>query len=94
MSENLLRVIYHYSILLNCFCFQMISYDSERGGVSVSTVKGPTTVSVLLIRDARTSDSGQYKCSPSNSKDKTVTVHVLNGKSTYRDCGSFHQIFS
>ncbi|KAL5273386.1 hypothetical protein ACFFRR_000242 [Megaselia abdita] len=59
----------------------IINYDSPRGGVSVVTIKGETTTSFLLIKSARPSDSGQYQCNPSNSKSKSVTVHVLNGVS-------------
>jgi hypothetical protein len=59
--------------------FQIISYDSPRGGVSVVVEKGETTTSFLLIQNARPSDSGQYQCNPSNAKSRSVTVHVLNG---------------
>ncbi|XP_055378196.1 DEP domain-containing protein DDB_G0279099-like [Condylostylus longicornis] len=58
----------------------IINYDSPRGGVSVVTIKGETTTSFLLIKNARPSDSGQYQCNPSNAKSKSVTVHVLNGE--------------
>lgn len=60
--------------------FQIITYESPRGGVSVITKKEETTTSFLLIKNARPSDSGQYQCNPSNAKSKSVTVHVLNGK--------------
>lgn len=62
------------------FYFQIISYDSPRGGVSVITEKGETTTSFLLIQQARPADSGQYQCNPSNAQSRSVTVHVLNGK--------------
>lgn len=68
-----------------CFFFQIINYDSPRGGVTVVTNKGETTTSFLLIKTARPSDSGQYQCNPSNSKSKGVTVHVLNGKYNKRE---------
>lgn len=61
---------------------QEINYDSPRGGVSVITEKGDITVSYLLVQRARDSDSGKYTCNPSNANPKTVTVHVLNGKSS------------
>jgi hypothetical protein len=61
---------------------QIISYDSPRGGVSVITEKGETTTSFLLIQKARPSDSGRYQCNPSNAQSKSITVHVLNGKSS------------
>ncbi|XP_037953078.1 uncharacterized protein LOC119683465 isoform X2 [Teleopsis dalmanni] len=58
----------------------IINYDSPRGGVSVVTNKGDITTSFLLIKSARTSDSGLYQCNPSNAKPRSVTVHVLNGE--------------
>lgn len=60
--------------------FQVISYDSVRGGVSVVTEKGDVTVSYLLIQDAVQADSGKYTCNPSNADLSSVVVHVLNGK--------------
>ena len=57
----------------------MISYDSSRGGVSVVTEKGDSTTSFLLVKQARSTDSGKYTCSPSNAQPKSITVHVLNG---------------
>lgn len=59
---------------------EVISYDSNRGGVSVITEKGEVTTSYLLIQNAELSDSGKYSCSPSNADVATVRVHVLNGK--------------
>lgn len=71
--------------LIETFCFhnlffQVISYDSSRGGVSVITEKGDVTTSFLLIQHADISDSGKYSCSPSNADVASVRVHVLNGK--------------
>lgn len=57
-----------------------INYDSPRGGVSVITEKGETTTSYLLIQRATPSDSGSYKCSPSNALPVSINVHVLNGE--------------
>jgi hypothetical protein len=62
-------------------CYQVISYDSSRGGVSVITEKGDVTTSYLLIQHAEVTDSGKYSCSPSNADVASVKVHVLNGKS-------------
>lgn len=59
---------------------EVISYDSNRGGVSVITEKGEVTTSYLLIQNAELSDSGKYSCSPSNADVASVRVHVLNGK--------------
>ena len=41
-----------------------------------------STVSYLVIRDARPSESGVYHCSPSNTKPASLAVHVLDGKWT------------
>jgi hypothetical protein len=60
--------------------FQEINYDSARGGVSVITEKGDITTSYLLIQRAKSSDSGQYTCSPSNANSKSVNVHILAGE--------------
>lgn len=60
--------------------FQIISYDSNRGGVSVVTEKGDSTTSFLLVQEAKPSDSGRYTCNPSNAQPKSITVHVLNGE--------------
>ncbi|XP_069672036.1 uncharacterized protein [Periplaneta americana] len=59
---------------------EVISYDSNRGGVSVITEKGDVTTSYLLIQNAELSDSGKYSCSPSNADVASVRVHVLNGE--------------
>ncbi|XP_042881817.1 zwei Ig domain protein zig-8-like [Penaeus japonicus] len=57
-----------------------ISYSSSRGGISMIIEKGPTTISYLLIREARDTDSGIYTCVPSNHNATSVTLHVLNGE--------------
>ncbi|KRT84762.1 Immunoglobulin, partial [Oryctes borbonicus] len=58
----------------------VISYDSNRGGITVITEKGEVTTSSLLIQHADVSDSGKYSCSPSNADVASVIVHVLNGE--------------
>ncbi|XP_063588900.1 uncharacterized protein LOC134766075 [Penaeus indicus] len=57
-----------------------ISYSSSRGGISMVVEKGPTTISYLLIREARDEDSGVYTCVPSNHNATSVSLHVLNGE--------------
>lgn len=59
---------------------RMINYDSERGGISVVTENGETTVSTLTIRHALPADSGNYTCDPSTAEPTSITVHVLNGE--------------
>ncbi|XP_014259878.1 uncharacterized protein LOC106672737 isoform X1 [Cimex lectularius] len=60
---------------------RVVSYDSERGGVSIITDKGDVTTSRLLITNALPTDEGRYSCSPSNADMATVRVHVLSGES-------------
>ncbi|GAB6018937.1 hypothetical protein CHUAL_000585 [Chamberlinius hualienensis] len=59
---------------------RMINYDTSRGGITVNTIKGDTSVSTLTISDAQKSDSGNYTCNPANAEPTSVTVHVLNGE--------------
>lgn len=59
----------------------IVTYDSPRGGIRVTTRKEEQSTSFLLIENAQPSDSGVYQCNPSNAKSKSVTVHVLNGVS-------------
>ncbi|XP_067127854.1 tyrosine-protein kinase receptor TYRO3-like [Centruroides vittatus] len=59
---------------------RMINYDSTRGGIKVTTERGPTTVSRLQIHNAKPSDSGKYSCMPSYADPANITVHVLNGE--------------
>ncbi|XP_042212962.1 neurotrimin-like [Homarus americanus] len=58
----------------------VITYDSERGGVSVVTEKGSRTTSNLLVRGASLKDSGIYSCNPSSASLAKVLVHILNGE--------------
>ncbi|XP_069940061.1 zwei Ig domain protein zig-8-like [Cherax quadricarinatus] len=59
---------------------KVITYDSERGGVSVLTEKGPRTTTNLLVRGASVDDSGTYSCNPSSAPVAKVLVHILNGE--------------
>ncbi|RXG58099.1 hypothetical protein Avbf_10532 [Armadillidium vulgare] len=56
----------------------VVSYDSDRGGVSVVTEKGPVTSTNLLVRRAGMEDSGTYTCNPSSAPPAKVIVHILN----------------
>ena len=79
----------HFSYEPPAFIFwyyndKVMSYDSPRGGVSVITEKGgEVTTSWLLIQAAQPSDSGEYKCKPSNANVSTIRVHVLTGEYAY-----------
>lgn len=60
--------------------FQTINFDSPRGGISLVTEKGPETTSRLMIQKAVPSDSGIYRCEPSNANPSSIKVHVVNGE--------------
>lgn len=82
-------IIYIY-ILFNIY--QVINFDSPRGGISLVTEKGRLTTSRLLVQKAIQSDSGMYTCAPSNANPTSVRVHILNGKIhfvtlSFPDCG-------
>ncbi|XKL68793.1 hypothetical protein PGB90_006562 [Kerria lacca] len=57
-----------------------INFDSPRGGISLVTIKGPTTTSRLLIQKASSSDSGEYACDSLVAKPAIIRVHILNGE--------------
>ncbi|KAK8731622.1 hypothetical protein OTU49_007391 [Cherax quadricarinatus] len=58
----------------------MINYDTQRGGINVSTETGPKkTHSHLVITDARYQDSGNYTCSASNTQPAFSNVFVSHG---------------
>lgn len=59
----------------------MLNYDSPFSRKSVHTDKRKDeTTSRLLIKFTDRKDSGEYSCKPSNAKNASVRVHVLNGK--------------
>ena len=71
--------LFFKSLSTVCLLFQIISYDSPRGGVSVITEKGDVTASFLVVQHAKPTDSGTYSCSPSLGDTVSVNVHVLRG---------------
>jgi len=62
------------------YLFQIINFDSPRGGISLVTEKGVLTTSRLLVQKAITQDSGLYTCTPSNANPSTVRVHIVDGE--------------
>ena len=61
-----------------------IGYDSPRGGVSVVIEKGvEKTSSHLLVQRATSKDSGTYRCSPVNTIEAEIKIHVLKGLYLY-----------
>lgn len=59
--------------------FQELSYNSLRGGVSVLTSKGDTSVSSLILQNLDKEDAGTYECQADTVKPAFINVHVLNG---------------
>lgn len=60
--------------------FQIINYDSNRGGLSILTEKTmDSLVSYLLIRNATDTDAGKYSCSLSNSDIVSIELEIING---------------
>ncbi|KAG1701649.1 hypothetical protein GQR58_004682 [Nymphon striatum] len=53
-----------------------IDYDSARGEVNLLTQKS-TTTSILFIKNAKVTDSGNYSCNPSNASPATINNMFL-----------------
>ena len=60
--------------------FQLISYDSARGGITLVTEHGPNSTSRLLIQQATMTDAGNYVCQPSDIEPHSINVHIINSK--------------
>ncbi|XP_076332740.1 neurotrimin-like [Tachypleus tridentatus] len=58
----------------------VINYDSSRGHTTLQKINEDTAISSLNIINAKTSDSGNYTCCPSNADATSISVHVLNGE--------------
>jgi hypothetical protein len=59
---------------------RVLKYDRSAIDIRTDRVGTDTTVSTLIISHARTEDSGNYTCSPSNLDSASVLLHVLNGE--------------
>ena len=60
--------------------FQVLNFDSPRGGISLETEKSRTgTQSKLLVTRATVSDNGNYTCLPSRGEPVSADVHVITG---------------
>ncbi|XP_069158577.1 zwei Ig domain protein zig-8-like [Procambarus clarkii] len=57
---------------------RVVNSESQRRSVTIVSDTGTTTTTLLLIQDARDSDTGSYSCAPSNTAAASLTVHVLN----------------
>ncbi|XP_022242975.1 zwei Ig domain protein zig-8-like [Limulus polyphemus] len=58
----------------------VINYDPSRGHTTLQKINEDTALSSLNIINAKTSDSGNYTCCPSNADATSISVHVLNGE--------------
>ncbi|XP_069958270.1 zwei Ig domain protein zig-8 [Cherax quadricarinatus] len=58
----------------------LLSYDSGRGEVTVTTEDGKDTASRLLIHHAGAQNSGRYTCSPATAPAHSITLHVINSE--------------
>ena len=56
----------------------VLNFDYPRGRMRVTTDKGETTVSRLLIARARPADAGDYACKPSHTEPANTTVHIVS----------------
>ncbi len=64
--------------------FQVLNFDSPRGGISLETEKTRTgTSSKLLVTRARNGDNGNYTCLPSRGQAVSATVHVIKGEGPF-----------
>ncbi|XP_069997346.1 zwei Ig domain protein zig-8 [Penaeus vannamei] len=59
---------------------ELLSYDNERGDVTVLTEQGQDTTSRLLIQRATPKDSGKYSCSPATAPPHAINVHVISSE--------------
>lgn len=57
----------------------MINYDTQRGGINVTTQIGTNTKSHLTVIGATYEDSGNYTCSASNTMPASANVYVSLG---------------
>lgn len=80
VREWYIHIFYTCALCVCVFMLQEVNFDSARGGVSVITEKDDVTTSYLYIQRAKDSDTGHYRCSPSNANNVTVKVHVLGGE--------------
>ena len=75
-----LRLFLYPQYIYENLYFQVINFDSPRGGISLVTEKGVLTTSRLLVQKAIQADSGLYTCAPSNANPTSVRVHIVDGK--------------
>lgn len=55
-----------------------INSDAANGVIITKKIETKVLVSILVIRDSKMADSGEYTCRSSNQESETIKVHVLN----------------
>lgn len=56
-----------------------INSDAANGVIITKKIETKVLVSILVIRDSKMADSGEFTCRSSNQESETIKVHVLNG---------------
>lgn len=59
---------------------ERIHSDAENGVIITKKIETKVLVSVLVIRNSKLTDAGNYTCRSSNLDTGTITVYVLNGR--------------
>ena len=78
IPSQILTNVFFFAYFL--ILFQILNFDSPRGGISLETEKTRTgTLSKLLVTRAVMRDSGNYTCLPSRGEAISADVHVITG---------------
>jgi len=59
---------------------QKINSDAQTGILITKKIETKVLISVLVIKQSRASDAGDYVCMSSNRDAGTIKVHILQGK--------------
>ena len=62
---------------------RMITFDRQRGGISVTIETSPRVRSRLTITRATQEDSGNYSCTAANTVPDSITVYITQGGSQF-----------
>ena len=57
-----------------------INSDAQSGVIITKKIETKVLVSILVIKDSKTTDSGDYTCRSSDLDTGTLTVHILTGE--------------
>lgn len=67
---------------------ERIHSDAENGVIITKKIETKVLVSVLVIRNSKLTDAGNYTCRSSNFDTGTITVYVLNAPSVLEKRGT------